>query len=564
MKSVSGKNWVEKKIDKNLLEKTKQDFNFNELLAKLIISRNFDKTEIFNIDNDLEISNIFINNKDFKIAADILIESINNKEKICILGDYDVDGNASTAFFVRFFEFIKHPYFYYIPDREKDGYGASIKIFEKLILKKPKLVIMVDCGSTSNDAINFLNKKSIKSIIIDHHEINKPFPRSNIIINPKKNDGYEKYSNLCATALTYFFLDLVIKKKNYAYKLNNYLIYVLLATVCDVMPLRKINRILAINILKNYNVKKNMSIDTIFRLKNKKNKITIDDLGFMIGPIINSAGRLGASHLSVELLSSENQNIVNEISERLIRLNDKRKEIEKKILDKINFKKIEKENKNIIIYYDPNIKEGLIGIIASRLKDYFNKPAIVITRSNNVFKGSARSTKDYNIGNLIKLLCDKKIIQSGGGHNMAAGLIIKKEKIKLLDNFIQNDYSKKVLNLINFLEYDAELSSSSININLINNIYKLYPFGNDNPLPLFLFKRFKILKTTVLDNRHISAILKPNLGTSIKTICYNSINTDLGNYLLSYKNQIDIIAQVSLNTWNNKKSVQLNIKDVFI
>ena len=564
MKSVSGKNWVEKKIDKNLLEKTKQDFNFNELLAKLIISRNFDKTEIFNIDNDLEISNIFINNKDFKIASDILIESINNKEKICILGDYDVDGNASTALFVRFFEFIKHPYFYYIPDREKDGYGASIKIFEKLILKKPKLVIMVDCGSTSNDAINFLNKKSIKSIIIDHHEINKPFPRSNIIINPKKNDGYEKYSNLCATALTYFFLDLVIKKKNYAYKLNNYLIYVLLATVCDVMPLRKINRILAINILKNYNVKKNISIDTIFRLKNKKNKITIDDLGFMIGPIINSAGRLGSSNLSVKLLSSENQNIVNEISERLIKLNDKRKEIEKKILDKINFKKIEKENKNVIIYYNPNIKEGLIGIIASRLKDYFNKPAIVITRSNNVFKGSARSTKDYNIGNLIKLLCDKKIIQSGGGHNMAAGLIIKKEKIKLLDNFIQNDYSKKVLNLINFLEYDAELSSSSININLINNIYKLYPFGNDNPLPLFLFKRFKILKTTVLDNRHISAILKPNLGTSIKTICYNSINTDLGNYLLSYKNQIDIIAQVSLNTWNNKKSVQLNIKDVFI
>jgi single-stranded-DNA-specific exonuclease len=564
MKSVSGKNWVEKKINKNLLEKIKQDFNFNEILAKLIVSRNFDKTEIFNIDNDLEISNIFINNKDFKIAADILIESIDNKEKICILGDYDVDGNASTALFVRFFEFIKHPYFYYIPDREKDGYGASIKIFEKIILKKPKLVIMVDCGSTSNDAINFLNKKSIKSIIIDHHEINKPFPRSNIIINPKKNDGYEKYTNLCATALTYFFLDLVIKKKNYAYKLNNYLIYVLLATVCDVMPLRKINRILAINILKNYNVKKNISIDTIFRLKNKKNKITIDDLGFMIGPIINSAGRLGSSHLSVKLLSSENQNIVNEISERLIRLNDKRKEIEKKILDKINFKKIEKENKNVIIYYNPNIKEGLIGIIASRLKDYFNKPAIVITRSNNVFKGSARSTKNYNIGNLIKLLCDKKIIQSGGGHNMAAGLIIKKEKIKLLDNFIQNDYSKKVLNLINFLEYDAELSSSSININLINNIYKLYPFGNDNPLPLFLFKRFKILKTTVLDNRHISAILKPNLGTSIKTICYNCINTELGNYLLSYKNQIDIIAQVSLNTWNNKKSVQLNIKDVFI
>ena len=564
MKSVSGKHWIEKGFNKNTIEKIKQDFDFNDIVSKLIVSRKFDKTEIFNINNNLEIPNKFVNNVDYNIAKDIFIKSINNKEKICILGDYDVDGTASTALIIRFLKFIKHPHFYYIPDREKDGYGASIKLFKKLILRQPKLIIMVDCGSTSNEAIDFLNKNNIKSIIIDHHEINKPFPKSNVIINPKKNNGYEKYNTLCATALTYFFIDLVIKKNKYNFVLDNFLIYVLLATVCDIMPLRKINRTIAINILNNFDIKKSITIDTLFKLKNKKNKITIDDLGFLIGPIINSAGRLGKSHLSVELLSSDNPDVVNDIAIKLITLNDKRKKIEKEILDQINFNEIEKKNKNVIIYYNTNINEGLIGIIASRLKDYFNKPSIVITKSNNLLKGSARSTKDYNIGNLIKLLCDKKIIESGGGHNMAAGLIIKKEKIKLLDDFIQDDYAKKFLKINNLIEYDAELSSSAININFVNNLYKLYPFGNENPLPIFLFKKFKIIKTTILDNRHISAILKPNIGTSIKTICFNCLNTNLGNYLLSYKKEINLTAHISLNTWNNKKSIQLNIKDVFI
>ncbi len=186
MISVSGKNWIERKVNKNSVEKIKQDYKFNEILSKLIVSRNFDEDEINNINNDLKIINIFKNNNDFKEASKILINSIKNNEKICILGDYDVDGTAATSLLVRYFNYIKQPHFYYIPDRVKDGYGATKKLFQKLILKQPKLVIMVDCGSTSNEAIDFLNQNKIKSIIIDHHEINKPYPKSNVIINPKK------------------------------------------------------------------------------------------------------------------------------------------------------------------------------------------------------------------------------------------------------------------------------------------------------------------------------------------------------------------------------------------
>ena len=205
MISVSGKKWEEKATNKNLIEKLKQDYNFSNILSKLIVSRKFDQTELNSINNHLNLNNVFLKNSDFNKSIELVTNSINNLEKICILGDYDVDGSAATSLFVRFFKDIKHPFFYYIPDREKDGYGATKKLFQKLILNKPKLIIMVDCGSTSNEAIDFLNENNIKSLIIDHHEINKPFPKANAIINPKKDTGYIHYDYLCATTLVYFF-----------------------------------------------------------------------------------------------------------------------------------------------------------------------------------------------------------------------------------------------------------------------------------------------------------------------------------------------------------------------
>ena len=252
MISVSGKKWEQKKINQNLVEKLKQDYGFNDILSRLIISRKFDSEEIATINTDLDLNNVFLNNDDFNQSINLVVNCINNNEKICVLGDYDVDGSAATSLFVKFLESINHSFFYYIPDREKDGYGATKKLFQKLILEKPKLVIMVDCGSTSNEAIDFLNKNGIKSLIIDHHEINKPFPNANSIINPKKDNGYKKYDYLCATSLSYFFLDLLINEIKSEINISDYLIYVLLATVCDVMPLRKLNRLIALITMKKY------------------------------------------------------------------------------------------------------------------------------------------------------------------------------------------------------------------------------------------------------------------------------------------------------------------------
>jgi single-stranded-DNA-specific exonuclease len=564
MISVSGKKWEEKITNKNSIEKLKQDYNFSDILCKLIISKKFDQTELSSIDNNLDLNNVFFKNSDFKKSIELVVNSINNKEIICILGDYDVDGSAATSLFIRFFESIKHPYFYYIPDREKDGYGATKNLFQKLIFKKPQLVIMVDCGSTSNEAINFLNENDIKSLIIDHHEINKPFPNASSIINPKKDTGYIEYDYLCATTLVYFFLDLLSQKIKSKIKISDYLIYVLLATVCDVMPIRKLNRLIAINVHKNFDINKNIAFNKLFNLNNKKNKLTINDLGYLIGPILNAGGRLGKSSYASMLLSSDNLEIVDTMSIELIKLNNKRKEIETLILDEIDFQKIEHENKDIIFYYNPNINEGLIGIIAARLKDYFNKPSIVITTSNAALKGSARSVYNYNIGRVIKNLLDKNIIISGGGHNMAAGFTMKKSNLKNFENFILKDFVNTGISRNNTFLYDAEVSSHAFNIDFYTEIKKLEPFGTGNPTPTFLLKDLKVIKATILNNKHISLILKSKIGFSIKSISFNSVNNKVGEHLLNYKKNLNVLGQINENIWNNKKNLQLTIRDIIL
>jgi single-stranded-DNA-specific exonuclease len=564
MISVSGKKWEEKKTNKNLIEKLKQDYNYSDILSKLIISRKFDQTELSSIDNHLDLNNIFLENSDFIKSIELVANSINNHENICILGDYDVDGSAATSLFVRFFESIKHPFFYYIPDREKDGYGATKKLFQKLILSKPKLIIMVDCGSTSNEAIDFLNENSIKSLIIDHHEINKPFPKASVIINPKKDNGYIEYDYLCATTLVYFFLDLLSQKTKNNIKISDYLIYVLLATVCDVMPLRKLNRLIALVVLKNFDINKNTAFNELFNLNNKKNKLNINDLGYLIGPILNSGGRLGKSSYATELLSTDNSDIVNIRSIELIKLNNKRKEIETLILNDIDFLDIENKNKDIIIYYNPNINEGLIGIIAARLKDYFNKPSIVITNSNELLKGSARSVYDYNIGRAIKNSLDNNIIIGGGGHGMAAGFTLKKNNLKKFEIFILKDFSQTCDTQNHTFLYDTEVSSLAFNIDFYLDVKKLEPFGTGNPEPTFFLKGLKVIKTTILNNKHVSLILKSKTGFSIKAISFNSVNNKVGEYLLNYKNDLNVLGHINENIWNNKKTLQLTIRDVIL
>ena len=559
MKSVSGKNWKELSLDARLIEKIKIDHALNDVQAKLILSRNFSKEEIFLIRNKISLNNPFLKTGDFLLGTELLQKCIINNEKILIIGDYDVDGCVSTSLMVNFLKKNNVNLNYYIPDRIKDGYGASEKLIGKLIKKyTPKLIIFLDCGSNSNEALTYLNSKSIKSIIIDHHNTQKPYPPCNVFINPKKDENYKKFDYFCTAFLTYWFIDLFIKSYKCHNSLKDFQVFVLLATVADVMPMRGINKIFAKYVIENFDINKNLIIKHIFKLFKIKKKMEIVDLGYKIAPLFNSAGRIENANQIIELLTTNSEVHIIKIINRINKLNEKRKLLEKKILNELNTKIIEGQ-KGLIIIYKTFLHEGIIGIIAARIKDYFNKPCIVLTKSGNIIKGSARSLNNFNLGEYINEAVKKKILISGGGHNLAAGLSLTEDNINPFKKFLNNFFNDRK-HFSKFI-YDSTISLRAINNDFIKSINLLGPYGNMNPDPLFLLRGVKIIKSKNIKNNFISCFILKN-KKMIKACSFHDFISNISYEIQNSKKTFDLIAKIKLNKWNNKNAIEIEIVDL--
>lgn len=562
MQSISGITWEEIQVNKRIKDKLKIDLGYSDLISKLIISRDFTKIEIDSISHLIDIFNPFLKNLDFEKSQIILKKSLDKNKNILIIGDYDVDGCVSTSLMVNFLKKIGNKINFYIPNRFDDGYGANIELIKKLLKKvKPDLIIMLDCGSSSNEAVNFLKLNNKEIIIIDHHEIYPPYPDTKYLINPKKECDYKEYDYLCSSVLTYFFLDYFIKKNKLHISIEDNLVYVVLAIICDVMPLRSLNRLIIINYLKNFSIKKNYIFKKIYSLKNINKPFELDDFGFLIGPILNSAGRLGDANKIVHLLTSKNKEIIDKLLLDLIKTNEKRKKIENDFLKKIDFEKIKTDNDDVIVLYDKFLNEGLIGIIASRLKDHFNKPTIVLTKSNNILKASARSTPNFNIGKYIKLCIDKKIIMNGGGHNLAAGFTIKKENLNIFKTYINKIFKEKKITQ-NKKEYISELSLTAINKSLFNDLKMLTPYGANNITPSFLIRNVIIIKPKIIKEKFLSFYLKSKSSKLFPAISFNNLESIITKMLMYNKNEFSVIVQIKENQWNNKKNLQLVVLDI--
>ena len=559
MISVSGKDWEEEYTIKRLVEKIKIDHSLNDIQAKIILSRNYSKEEIYLIKNKIDLKNPFHNTKDFLLACELLKKNLKNQNKILIIGDYDVDGCMSTSLLVNFLKEKNANIDYFIPDRFKDGYGASKDLVIKLIKQfDPKLIIFLDCGSSSYDATEYINTKKIQTLIIDHHNTKYPYPVVNVFINPKKNSEYKNYDYLCTTFLTYLFIDLYIKLTNDVFSIQNNLILVLLATVSDVMPIRGINKILSKKVLSEFDIDKNFVLKNISKKLNIKKKLELYELGYKIGPVVNAAGRLANANQIIELFTTKSSNQISEIVENICKLNDKRKSIENKILNELELEKFNDE-KGIIFIYKSNLHEGLIGIIAARIKEYFNKPCFVLTNSNNILKGSARSTADFNIGELIQKLCLLGITINGGGHNLAAGVSLKKSKFNEFKNYINKIYNAKVIKVKNY--YTSIISLKSINKEFAKSINLLGPFGNKNPTPIFLIQDVKFIQIKFIKNLYISCFIKKD-SKIVKSISFNHLNSKISYEILNSNNNFDVLVKIKSNTWNNKSSIELEIIDL--
>ena len=560
MISISGKNWEEVRVQKRLIDKVKIDFDLTETQAKIALSKNYTKQDFFLINNEINLNNPFLNTDDFLLGCEILNKNIKNQNNILIIGDYDVDGCMSTSIF---FNFLKknnnRNIHYYIPDRFKDGYGASKDLIINLSKRfKPNLAIFLDCGSNSYDAIKYLKSEKINTLILDHHNTTVPYPVSDVFINPKKDSSYSGYDYLCSTFLTYLFLDLYIRKYKIKKSIEHELIYVLLATVADVMPMKGINKILAKNVLHHFDINKNLIFKNLFKILEIKNKLTLNDLGYKIAPLINAAGRIENANEVIELFTTELEEKIYKISNKLIKLNNKRKLIEKRILDELNYLDLYNE-KGVLFIYNPNLHEGVIGILASRLKDYFDKPCFVITNSGNILKGSARSTSNFNIGKYIQNSVESKILLSGGGHNLAAGVSLKQAELVNFKNYINNQYNKKKKLTEN--SYLSILSFNSINKQFFESLEKLGPFGNENSQPIFLIKDIKFTKQKIVKDKFIKCFIKKGVKL-IKSISFNHLKSKISYQILNYNKNLDVLVKVKINNWNNKNNIELEIIDI--
>jgi single-stranded-DNA-specific exonuclease len=423
---------------------------------------------------------------------------------------------------------------------------------------KPNLTIFLDCGSNSHDAIKYLKSKKINTLIIDHHNTTLPYPVSDVFINPKKISSYSEYDYLCTTFLTYLFLDMYIKKYKVKKSIQDSMIYVLLSTVADVMPMRGINKILAKNVLLHFDISKNLILKNLFKILEIKNRLTLNDLGYKIAPLINAAGRLENANVVIELFTTKLEEKIYKISNNLFKLNNRRKLIEDKILDKLDYFNLYNE-KGVLFIYNQNLHEGVIGILASRLKDYFNKPCFVITNSGNILKGSARSTSNFNIGEYIQNAVKSKILIGGGGHNLAAGVSLKQTELVNFKNYINNQFNKKKDLTKN--SYLSILSFNSINKQFFESLEKLGPFGNENSQPIFLIKDIKFTKQKIIKDKFIKCFIKKGVKL-IRSISFNHLKSKISYQILNYKKNLDVLVKVNINKWNNKNNIELEIIDI--
>ena len=572
--SVQGKEWVLKSFDKNLTEYIAHKYNLDYLTAKLLSIKGLKEHEIENFLNP-RVKNFLPNPllfKDCEKALNILFKHIKNNNKICIFGDYDVDGATSSALMSLYLKNLNIDHFVFIPNRQKDGYGPSNSTFGNIIDQKVNLIITLDCGTTSFDAIELAKKNNIDVIVIDHHLSEINLPNVLAIINPNRVDDESDYKQLAAVGVTFLFLMYLRKKLREINKfkeikepnLLSYLDLVALGTVCDVVDLKYYNRLFVKKGLELIHKRYHRGIAKLIDNSKIASSPTSQDLGFVVGPQINAASRIVDSSLASKLLISNDIEQIDSISRKLFLLNEKRKLIESQILEDANNQAASQSKSNFILVFGNNWHQGVLGIIASKIKDIYNKPTIVISFSNNIGIGSARSIENVDLGKIILNAKSQNLLISGGGHSMAAGLKIYNSNMENLKLYLEKSISLYPKNLFERIDYfDSVITVNDLNTDLINDIERMQPFGKGNPEPVFILRDVTIDSIKIIKNKHLLIFFENDIGNKIKGICFNSNKTVLGDYLEKYNHYKFLFScTVTVDKFTTEPVPQIIISDV--
>lgn len=567
MCEFSNKLWKYKELDESRIRKIMDNVCVSEFLAKVLSTLNI---EIEDMPSFLRprlscLNDPFLLNDMDKCVGRIL-EAIDNKERIVIFGDYDVDGITSTAIVYDFLTGLGGIVDYYIPNRLNEGYGLSETAVDVVLERNPDLIITVDCGITSVQEVDYIRSKNIDVIVTDHHECGPELPNAYGAINPMRDDNKYPFRCLAGVGVALKLIIALCQRKGLGDCYLKYMDVVVLGTVADVVSLTQENRAIVRYGIKKMNRMPNLGISKLIRASGIRAKeINTSNVGFGLAPRINAAGRLGDATQCVRLLTTDDADEAERIAEFLEKENRIRQKTEQDILeqalDKIKENRLD-ENK-VIVVADEDWHRGVIGIVASRITDIFFKPCIVLTIKDGVANGSARSIKNFDLFGAISSCSD--LLVSFGGHKMAAGLTVVKENVDELRKRM-NAYADASLteeDMIDVLNITMELSMNDMTIENALKLENLKPFGSDNPVPVFACHNMKIVGIRLMtEGRHVKLVL----GTDDCSDTIEALGFNMGSIAekVHINESIDLAFELTRNVWNGKENVQLVIKDLSV
>ena len=587
---MSNEKWLlrNRKFD---LKAMSDKYKISQLLCKLMVNRDITDDNIINSYINPVYENLHSPKtmKDIALAVDIIKRKIQENKKIRIIGDYDVDGIISVFILYTALKECGANVDYEIPDRIKDGYGINENIVKTAYDEDVDTIITCDNGISAIDQIQYAKNLGLTVIVTDHHDV--PFVEENgvrtfissqadAIINPKQIECEYEFKSICGAGVAFKLMEVLYEElgmnKEECYKLIE---FVAIATVCDVVDLIDENRIFVKNGLNMLNNTTNIGIKALKKASGLEDKeITAYHLGFVIGPCLNASGRLDSAKKGLELLLMENYEDAENLAQEIVDLNDARKDMTKEGVDRaINIiDSTEINNDKILVVYIPDIHESLAGIVAGRVKEKYNKPTIILTKSEEGVKGSARSIEEYNM--FEGLLACKELLDKFGGHPMAAGLSLQEDKVDELRKELNNKCKLTDEDLTRKIMIDASLPLEYLNINLIKELDVLEPFGKGNAKPVFGVRDVKVTKAMLLgkDKNILKLRLLTNNNLTIDAMIFNDLenfenkviekygNEGLDNLYNKFNNNIsmDFTFYPSINEWNGNKSIQIIVNGI--
>lgn len=580
--SLSGKRWLAKPVNERLAMMFAQRYKLPEAAARLMASRGIgiEEADVFlspSLQNSMPNPSLL---KDVDKATDLIVQAMLKNEKIAIFGDYDVDGATSSALLIRYLrEFGLSPIIH-IPDRVEEGYGPNSPALEKLAKAGVSLVIFVDCGTTAFEPLSRGRDLGLKQVVLDHHTAEPKLPVCDALVNPNRLDETGEYGYLAACGVTFLMLvalNRALKQVSQsevatrAARINllNYLDIAALGTVCDVVPLVGLNRALVTQGLKVLGQRHNIGLKVLADIAGVDEKPTSYHAGYVLGPRINAGGRVGKSDLGTQLLSTTNAEMARRYALELDQFNKDRKELEGDIQEQAiaQLEAMEGDDltEHVVIAHGQGWHPGVIGIVAARLKERYNRPSCVIAfDENGIGKASARSVKGVDIGAAVIAARQEGILLAGGGHAMAAGFTVEQSKLMEFWAFLSERISHQLggLPLVPTLRVDGLMNVQAASVQFLTAMSKIGPFGAGNPSPRFVIGDCQIVQSSVVGQKHVRAILTGVGGGRLAAICFNSVETELGQALLHHHGRIlHIAGQVKSNNWQGRQDVQLIIDD---